>query len=1151
MKRYCYLSFVFFTIIVSIFSLEFEKKDIKTKLGDKLNKNQEESYPIDPRMHPFFQAEMERLKKKYGSLERMKEISEKKAKENLLNEMPYNVQEGDTEDLWAVNIEQSQYYQLSATCRGVGDNVYVMVEDAKWNDGTVTQTMVNNFIAAFDDDSNNVLNTPSDYTSGDAPNGDGIYGLDTYYFGDPPDIDGDPKICILLLDIQDGWNGSGGYIAGYFSPTNQTTGTYSNQREMIYIDVNPADPNSLNTLGNTVAHEFQHLIHYNLDVDETSWVNEACSEFAGYITTGSARGNNYYSSSTNDPLNSWGQDLIDYDQVSLFSVYFTEQTGNSTDIRYLAQDSANGETGVNNALAASGSTDNFKDLFGKYMVSNKIDDPASGYGYENINFSLMSDYKYHSNFPVTDESGNVDNTGTRYIKFTGGKGLNLTFNGADSGEFKLYAIKNSSMGNTVEELTVDSSNDYSGNFSNYGTDYDNFYLAVTNLTGTSQSFTYSATLDEESSLIEIAYDDGSIDETSEGYSYFGGANGSGFGVRFTPESYPVTVKKVKINAYGSNVPVEIHIYDDDGTNGAPGTDLITSFDYSFSAQGWQTISLPEDVTIQDGDFYIGLVIPGADAEYFAHDFSSPFDDRSWYNTGSSWELNSEYWPSQDPDYQEYETAEWMIRAIVEELDLQLNSINDQIKGSEISVTWTSAGDGYTYQIMRSINGGTWENIGTQTTDLTQNIICDQSGSWELKVKATKDSTEVFTNTISFNVTSVKDLTTGPDFYRGVNQSDTFLLLGDNIYVDWTDENINSNYDYKYAITADGASTPDSSGYDPTGSGDNDSFTIDSSEISSGGIYTLYLKCVNESDSSDYRIFTQNFNIAEYQPLILPNNINENFITVLIASKGLSETDKDLNSLLYLKEGTTTYNDLIANGEGHFYTQNDFNENEFDTSGTFNLYVSHSGLSSGDVEYTNLSDELTYKITNINENPYAVDRRIKLITENDKEISIIRINYPKLIGIKEIKGRIYHIGKVDKDVIEYEPAKGYKLQKWNGLSWVDTVSVDESGYYAVVDGSIVPQIDKSALEQNYPNPFNPETNIPITIKKAGRVKLKIYSSNGKLVKVLLNEYISSPVENKPIHWNGKDSNGEDVSSGIYYAVLVVNGERYIKKMVMLK
>ncbi len=92
-------------------------------------------------------------------------------------------------------------------------------------------------------------------------------------------------------------------------------------------------------------------------------------------------------------------------------------------------------------------------------------------------------------------------------------------------------------------------------------------------------------------------------------------------------------------------------------------------------------------------------------------------------------------------------------------------------------------------------------------------------------------------------------------------------------------------------------------------------------------------------------------------------------------------------------------------------------------------------------------------------------------------------------------------------------------------------------------------DKMKLLQNYPNPFNPETTIKFTIDKQKNVSLIVYDLLGRRVKTLLNEEKQKGVYE--LKWNGKNENGNQLPSGIYFLRVESNGSQFFKKMVMLK
>jgi len=70
----------------------------------------------------------------------------------------------------------------------------------------------------------------------------------------------------------------------------------------------------------------------------------------------------------------------------------------------------------------------------------------------------------------------------------------------------------------------------------------------------------------------------------------------------------------------------------------------------------------------------------------------------------------------------------------------------------------------------------------------------------------------------------------------------------------------------------------------------------------------------------------------------------------------------------------------------------------------------------------------------------------------------------------------------------------------------------------------------ALEQNYPNPFNPSTTIKYAIAKSADVSVSIFNVRGQKVVTLVNQ--KQPAGSYSIVWNGRDTNGNVVASGIY-------------------
>ncbi|MGE5806300.1 MAG: glycosyl hydrolase 53 family protein [Ignavibacteria bacterium] len=88
-----------------------------------------------------------------------------------------------------------------------------------------------------------------------------------------------------------------------------------------------------------------------------------------------------------------------------------------------------------------------------------------------------------------------------------------------------------------------------------------------------------------------------------------------------------------------------------------------------------------------------------------------------------------------------------------------------------------------------------------------------------------------------------------------------------------------------------------------------------------------------------------------------------------------------------------------------------------------------------------------------------------------------------------------------------------------------------------------------LYQNYPNPFNPSTKINFELKDRVRINLTVFNYLGEKV-VTLEDTEKEPGKHF-IEWNGKDSEGINVSSGIYFIRLAAGSKMKTIKAILLK
>lgn len=302
---------------------------------------------------------------------------------------------GERREFFAIDFKMRRQYVVSATLRSMGKHCYIFVEDSQWN-RRVTPLAVEILRKAFEERASETA-------------GRGIYEIVTSAFGDPPDIDKDTRIYILILDIPEPNLPRGEYIGGYFSPVNQERGALfdpiygvfftSNEVEMIYLDCNPQIPYS-KSARSTLAHELQHLIHWRYDPDEELWVNEGCSMLASYLCGYLDQMKTHlrsFESNPSVPLTSWpkrGEEVLaNYGAVFLWSLYLYERFSGQTVIKAIVRSELNGIEGIESALNGLGFHIPFKQLFSDWKVANLVDDPeieGGKYGYRSLDVRVRT-----------------------------------------------------------------------------------------------------------------------------------------------------------------------------------------------------------------------------------------------------------------------------------------------------------------------------------------------------------------------------------------------------------------------------------------------------------------------------------------------------------------------------------------------------------------------------------------------------------------------------------------------------------------------------------------------------------------------------------------------------------------------------------------
>ncbi len=103
------------------------------------------------------------------------------------------------------------------------------------------------------------------------------------------------------------------------------------------------------------------------------------------------------------------------------------------------------------------------------------------------------------------------------------------------------------------------------------------------------------------------------------------------------------------------------------------------------------------------------------------------------------------------------------------------------------------------------------------------------------------------------------------------------------------------------------------------------------------------------------------------------------------------------------------------------------------------------------------------------------------------------------------------------------------------------------------GLVTPSDDLSpvanALLGAHPNPFNPMTKISFALKEPAAVRLDIFGIDGRQLVTLADAPLAAGQHERV--WDGCDTRGQALPSGIYFARLTIGKEVFRTKLVLLK
>jgi hypothetical protein len=210
---------------------------------------------------------------------------------------------------------------------------------------------------------------------------------------------------------------------------------FSNEREMFVIGINHY-PLGDDGYGSTLAHEFQHMIEWNLARRSAIWFNEGLSQLAedlnGYVGGGPVYA---HLLQPDVQLNAWSSDAAQtgqhYGTAHLFMRYFYELYGSESGLSDLIKADAgnNLEAFVQVAARKRPDIKSFEDLFADWVVANAINDDSVGDG--RYAYKLLPETAALSAIQAGQVITSVQQFGADYLGVLDGP-LTIDFDGAET-----------------------------------------------------------------------------------------------------------------------------------------------------------------------------------------------------------------------------------------------------------------------------------------------------------------------------------------------------------------------------------------------------------------------------------------------------------------------------------------------------------------------------------------------------------------------------------------------------------------------------------------------------------------------------------------------------------------------------------------------
>ncbi len=304
-----------------------------------------------------------------------------------------------------------------------------------------------------------------------------IYPNATYWFN--PSVPYD-VIDIRIYDFGDGPGNVGGFFLGSLATRND-----------LYVDSQDLDY-SLDWTFEIVAHEFQHLLHYDLDPNEDVWLNEGLADLSVRIclgpgTSGVQSHIDAYERYPENDLLTWDEGeppdymgtIADYGRAYAFVSYLTYHFGMRDLTVDLVANAQNSIASIDSTLADLGYSERFGDVLRGEKVADLLDDPDFGGGIYDQGLIDIGIRTFEVNTNVYPVNHTIDSTvrySAYYIRLTGGSPtMSLSVSSPDPVEVTIVGT-GSSMILSAINLTNSGAGDIVRILSGFGEEYDTIYV---------------------------------------------------------------------------------------------------------------------------------------------------------------------------------------------------------------------------------------------------------------------------------------------------------------------------------------------------------------------------------------------------------------------------------------------------------------------------------------------------------------------------------------------------------------------------------------------------------------------------------------------------------------------------------------------------